>query len=64
MLLCARAPVMTQCTHATPTAQMVVTGKVHNRLKKGSCDSERDAGRNSVQQLEHLTTASDGVIVL
>lgn len=49
---------MTQCaTLTTHTAQMVATGKVHNRLKRGSCDSEREAGRNTVQRLE--TTKCD-----
>lgn len=53
MRLCARASVMTQCTTlTTQPAQMVVTGKVHNRPKRGSCDSERGREAGKKQSAE------------
>lgn len=55
-LVCTRACDDSVHDSDNTTAQMVVTGKVHNRLQRGSCDSERrrDAGRNRVRRLETI----------
>lgn len=45
-------PLMIQYTTvSTQTVQMLVTGKVNNRLERGSCDLERrkEAGRTACE---------------